>query len=219
MPDNTNYGGYSNGSVSSYGSFGNMLGSMWNDLTGTTANNRFNAEQAILARDFSSAEAQKARDWEEYMSNTAYQRQVADMKAAGLNPAAAVLGSGASSPNSPMPTGSTAHSASNTGSTIFSPLTKVAGAILGKVASAKIMAKASSARDAANAAQVITREAAKTDRALVLQSQREADYNRYHYTKKERQKMRFHSAEAENYSDKEIQSALDYLGITGGPVH
>ncbi len=66
------------------------IGSAVNDLFGTTTTNNFNAQQAQIQR-----------DWETQMSNTAYQRAVADMKAAGLNPAMMYQsgGQGASTPS------------------------------------------------------------------------------------------------------------------------
>ena len=72
------------------------------------SNSAFNAEQARLQREwteaqsakameFNSREAAKNRDWQAMMSNTAHQREVRDLMAAGLNPVlSAMNGNGAS---------------------------------------------------------------------------------------------------------------------------
>lgn len=48
--------------------------------------------------DWSAAQAQKQMDFQKMMSDTAHQREVADLKAAGLNPVLSAGGSGASTP-------------------------------------------------------------------------------------------------------------------------
>ncbi len=56
----------------------------------------WSAEQSANAMRFNAAEAQKNRDWQQMMSNTAHQREVKDLMAAGLNPVlSAMNGNGA----------------------------------------------------------------------------------------------------------------------------
>lgn len=146
MPDIDNSSGALNLSTSPVGNTWRGIGSDWFNANAVAAEDWQRAEQSAdnafqrdlyqmqLANQFNASEAQKARDFEERLSNTSYQRAMADLKAAGLNPILAYQQGGASSPSSPAASSSSSghRSGHRVGSRSGSdPLTSVVGSLLG----------------------------------------------------------------------------------------
>lgn len=121
---------------------GSIGGALLGGLFGHSAQSAANRTNIRLNRE--------NRDWEERMSNTAYQRSTADMLAAGINPMLAVSQGGASTPQNSAPTVQ-----------VEDAKAKAAGAIGGKMLETIAMRKLKA--EATTAEEIAQQEGIKTD--------------------------------------------------------
>ena len=111
-------------------------------------NREYNSAQAQMNRDFQASEAAKQRAWYTELSNSAYQRSVADMQAAGINPILAYQQGGAAAATSGVPVGSAASYNVGGGDTLSSVLSSVADLVSAINGNArKINTRATGSRD------------------------------------------------------------------------
>lgn len=137
------------------------IGDAWNsfkdwatDLT-EDAYHLFGRNTAQEQNEFNRIEAQKNRDFQERMSNTSYQRAVADLENSGLNSALAYSQGGAS-----VPSGSSASASGSDGS--FLQLIGVLVNSMSGVAKAAIQANSAKALSQLNDSKAVYRDTFKT---------------------------------------------------------
>lgn len=100
-------------------------------LASAEAQNQNAQTSADRAMEFSAEQAQLNRDFQERMSNTAYQRAMADLKAAGINPKLVAKLSGASTPAGSSASGTSA----NMQAANFAPIASLLGSYITSAAS------------------------------------------------------------------------------------
>lgn len=143
--------------------------------------------------------AKETMDWQKMMSNTAHQREVQDLKDAGLNPILSAGGSGASTPQGATPT-------------MVAPQIDMPG----------IFSMVKGAADISQNQQRVDNETAATKQSIALQKAQEGDTGASKTLKEAELKLKTRGGSAA-YVDSKVRQILQRLDAIklegGGPNH
>lgn len=140
-------------------------------LLGGVLSNKASADRQDDQQAFNAAEAQANRDFQERMSNSAHQRELADLKAAGLNPILTATGGMGNS----TPSGSAATSSAIPATDVITPAVNSALAARRNAAELEVLQE-TAAEKRANVYAI--NEQAKKNEADADKSRAEADLSR-----------------------------------------
>ena len=149
-------------------------GSWYDQLAAISdSNNAFNLAQVDAVNAFNAHEAQKNRDWQERMSNTAHQREVKDLIAAGLNPILSAGGQGAITGSGAVASGQKAVADNTLGSGLISLMSSMISAssaarVAGTYAAAQMYSADKSAQTQANYQRTLKEIAGQNNLTSVL---------------------------------------------------
>lgn len=158
------------------------------------------------ANDFNAEQAQIQRDWSESMSASAHQREVADLKAAGLNPVISAYGSGAS-----VGSGAAASSSNNLTSAFGQLASQAVGAVAALANS--MQTSATSYANAGLSYSTSIRSADVQQYAAELASKTNLDMN------KATNEMNKYIAELNQMNQKDIARIAADANISSAQVH
>lgn len=109
-------------------SFSTYLDGLFSSVGSENKLNRdFNHDEAVLQREWAHNESELNRSWQESMDSSRYQRSVADLSAAGLNPILAATNGVTTTPSGAVGAGNSASYNVGGGDTFSSILNSVAG--------------------------------------------------------------------------------------------